>query len=159
MLLNSVLEDGTPLAKSALSKRRDAAIRATTSRTDVALGLCEYVHFYLCEPRTKWMELPIVEAQLLGWGGAPPFPHVVLETSTRQLTDAECTLCLGNAAVSRPAVEGHCRGGNWTRGAAPERIAEIWRRGHRTASDIRNSRKGGGSMTADAVSAWISDIP
>jgi hypothetical protein len=116
------------------------AIRATTSRTDVALGLCDYVHFYLCRPRTKWIELPILEAQLLGRRTAAPFPHLVLETSTRELTDGECTLCLWNAAVSRPAVKGYCRGGNWTRGTAPDRIIEVWRRFRETGPDASRAR-------------------
>jgi hypothetical protein len=60
--------------------------------------------------------------------------------ATRELADAECTLCLWNAAVSRPAVEGHCLGGNWTRGTAPSRIIEVWQRFRETNPDVRRAR-------------------
>ncbi len=35
-------------------------------------------------------------------------------------------MCNWNLAVSRPAVPGLVRGGNWTRGTDPKRIREVW---------------------------------
>jgi hypothetical protein len=137
--LRSVLQDGALLAKAELMHRGGAAVRVTTSRTDAELGLCEYVHFYLCGRSREWEDVPLLGAQLLGSGSAP-FPHLALEMATRELADAECTLCLWNAAVSRPAVEGYCLGGNWTRGTAPSRIIEVWQRFRETNPDVRRAR-------------------
>ena len=63
--LKSVLEDRALLAKSVLLNSRRLAARATTSRTDIELGLREYVHFYLCRRSTQWADVPIIEAQML----------------------------------------------------------------------------------------------
>ncbi len=136
--LPSILHDGALLAKAELT-HKVAAVRVTTSQTDAKLGLCEYVHFYLCGPSREWEEVPVLEAQLLG-NSSPPFPHLALEMATRELADAECTLCLWNAAVSRPAVEGYCLGGNWTRGTPPSRIDEVWQKFRDTNPDVRQAR-------------------
>jgi hypothetical protein len=124
--LRGILEERALLAKKDLVRRVTAAVRATTSLTDAALGLSDYVHFYLLGDGASWESVPILATQLLP-GREAPFPHVALETPTSSLEDDDCTLCLWNIAVSRPGVPGVCQGGNWTRGTNPNRIAEVWR--------------------------------
>jgi hypothetical protein len=124
--LRGVLEDRALLAKSELLCRTTAAVRSTTSQTDAALGLSDYVHLYLLKENSRWEKIPILATQLLKGVGAP-FPHVGIETGTAPFADDDCTLCLWNAAVSRPRVSGHCQGGNWTRGTDSARILQVWR--------------------------------
>jgi hypothetical protein len=124
--LRSVWQERALLGKTHLAGRATSALRATTSRTDLALGLADYVHFYLLRNGSRWDGLPILATQLLA-GREPPFPHVALEMSTERLKDDDCALCLWNIAVSRPAVPGKCRGGNWTRGTDSSRVLSIWR--------------------------------
>jgi hypothetical protein len=138
--IRGVLEDGALLAKSEILRRKNAAVRTTTWRTDLALGICDYVHFYLSGPDHSWEKFPILEAQLLSGDGDPPFPHVGLEARTELFDDDDCTLCFWNAAVSRPAVQGYCKGGNWTRGTDPAKILEIWRRFRAQEPNIRQRR-------------------
>jgi len=127
------------LAKRDLIRRTTAAVRATTSLTDAALGLSDYVHLYLLGQGTPWESIPILATQLLH-GREAPFPHVVLETNTSSLNDGDCTLCLWNIAVSRPGVPGVCQGGNWTRGTNPNRILEVWRAFRGAKPDAETAR-------------------
>lgn len=60
--------------------------------------------------------------------------------ATAALADADCTLCNWNIAVSRPGVPGVAKGGNWTRGTNPERIAEVWRAFRAINPDPRTAR-------------------
>ena len=137
--LRGILGDRALLAKRDLVRRATAAVRATTSLTDAALGLSDYVHLYLLGEDSPWESIPILATQLLN-GREAPFPHVVLETTTSSLNDDVCTLCLWNIAVSRPGVPGVCQGGNWTRGTNPNRILEVWRAFHRMEPDVERAR-------------------
>ncbi len=137
--LLSILNDGALLAKENLTNSAHATIRPSTSQTDLALGLRSHVHFYLRSPRHEWTDFPLLAAQLLGQGKAP-FPHLALEIPTSILQDSECTLCLWNCAVSRPKVDGHCLGGNWTRGTDASRIVEVWQRFRQSNPDARRAR-------------------
>ena len=140
--VRGILEDRALLAKTAL-RGPSVAVRATTFQTDLVLGLADYVHFYLLQPQSQWEQIPILATQLLTGRGAP-FPHVALETDTGALADHDCVLCLWNIAVSRPGVDGHCKGGNWTRGTNPATVLLAWQRfrdqqpGHRRARGYWN---------------------
>lgn len=103
--------------------------RRTTAAVDRHLGFSGFVHFYLPRAGTPWTDLPILGAQL-GQAQRPASPHVLLVLPTDSLADEQCTLCNWNIAVSRPTVPGKCKGGNWTRGTNPQRIAEIWQAFH-----------------------------
>jgi hypothetical protein len=105
----------------------ESATRRTTRDVDRALGLGNVVHFYLGRGSSAVTELPILTAQTKP-SSTPAIPHAVLELETSALALSEVTVCNWNIAVSRPAVEGVCKGGNWTRGTNPNRIAEVWRR-------------------------------
>lgn len=122
--VKGILARGAILAKSDLDPERQ---RITTRGIDEALGFRHFVHLYVPRRPSEWWSLPILAAQL-GPSPVAPFPHVAISLATSSLADDECTLCLWNVAVSRPAVTGVCRGGNWTRGTAPHRIVEVWRR-------------------------------
>jgi len=137
--LKGVLEERALLAKRDLIRRPTAAVRATTSLTDAALGLSDYVHFYLLGQGSPWECVPILATQLLN-GREAPFPHVALEMPTSSLEDADCTLCHWNIAVSRPGVPGACQGGNWTRGTNPKRILEVWRAFRRAGPNEEKAR-------------------
>jgi hypothetical protein len=101
-------------------------VRRTTAAVDRHLGFSRFVHFYLPRAGTPWTELPILGAQL-GPANRPASPHVLMVLPTDGLGDDQCTICNWNIAVSRPAVPGMCKGGNWTRGTNAPRIAEVWR--------------------------------
>ena len=45
-----------------------------------------------------------------------------------------------NIAVSRPDVSGVCKGGNWTRGTNPNRIAQVWHAFRATEPDVERAR-------------------
>lgn len=115
--------------RGALLGKQDLAgigqMRRTTRDVDIALGFAEFVHFYLPKGHAKWTTLPILQAQL-GPAKKPPVPHALLIIPTSSWDDVDCTICNWNIAVSRPKVEGMCRGGNWTRGTRPSRIVEVW---------------------------------
>jgi hypothetical protein len=100
--------------------------RRTTAAVDRHLGFSRFVHFYLPRAGTPWSALPILGAQLGPAQRSPASPHVLLVLPTDSLADEHCTICNWNIAVSRPTVPGKCKGGNWTRGTNPARIAEIW---------------------------------
>lgn len=119
--LKGVLASGALVAKSQIPVSQQ---RRTTRGVDASLGFTDVVHFYLSRPPEAWRNLPILETQLCP-SSDPPFPHVALALLTSSLTDEECAICLWNIAVSRPQVAG-LRGGNWTRGTKPERIAQVW---------------------------------
>ena len=113
--------------------------RRTVAATDRRLGFSRFVHFYLPPRGTRPEALPILGAQLQP-AHDPPCPHVLLVVPTAALTDTDCTLCNWNIAVSRPGVPGVARGGNWTRGTNPERIAEVWRAFRTTNPDPEKAR-------------------
>lgn len=100
--------------------------RRTVADTDRRLGFSRYVHLYLPRRGTTPAALPILAAQLQP-ARDPACPHALLIVPTDNLADADCSLCNWNIAVSRPGVPGVAKGGNWTRGTNPERIAEVWR--------------------------------
>jgi hypothetical protein len=99
--------------------------RPTTSTIDRTLGFGDVVHLYLATSTKSIIDLPILRAQL-GPSSKSPFPHLALEMVTSGLDDDEVRVCNWNLAVSRPAVPGLCRGGNWTRGTNAGHIAEVW---------------------------------
>lgn len=111
--------------RALLSKGQHALSRPSTAEVDRALGFAGFVHFYLVDSPARIFELPILQAQLRR-SSRPPFPHVVLELRTSSLADSDSLICNWNLAVSRPATH-QTRGGNWTRGTDPARIAEVWR--------------------------------
>jgi hypothetical protein len=110
--------------RALLSKADGTNARPTTARIDRALGIDGFVHFYLAEAADRLFELPILQAQI-GASTRPPFPHAVLELPTAALTHSESLICNWNLAVSRPGTD-EVKGGNWTRGTKPERIARVW---------------------------------
>lgn len=113
--------------------------RRTVAATDRRLGFSRFVHFYLPRGGARPEALPILGAQL-----APAreraCPHALLVVSTAHLADADCTLCNWNIAVSRPGVVDVAKGGNWTRGTDPERIAEVWEKFRATNPDPEKAR-------------------
>lgn len=109
-----------------LSKADDGTLaRPTTAQIDRALGVEAVVHFYLAGSAERVLELPILQAQLSA-STRSPFPHAALELPTAPLSDAESLICNWNLAVSRPGTD-EVKGGNWTRGTDPDRIAAVWR--------------------------------
>ncbi|RZO66324.1 MAG: hypothetical protein EVA89_00485 [Sandaracinaceae bacterium] len=118
-----ILSTRALLSKAALGGRGEA--RRTTRDVDRVLGFADFVHFYLPSGSARFEDLPILGAQLAP-AKRPPVPHAVVVIDTARFDDAECTVCNWNIAVSRPGVPGECKGGNWTRGTRPERIAEVW---------------------------------
>jgi hypothetical protein len=70
----------------------------------------------------------------------PPFPHGIIEVESAGLDDSECVICNWNLAVSRPAVAGVVRGGNWARGTKPTRIREVWDAFRQTAPSVDRAR-------------------
>ncbi|MDC0718997.1 hypothetical protein [Nannocystis bainbridge] len=115
------------------------AIRRTTGDLDRLLGFSRFVHFYLPRQGTTPAELPILGAQLQP-SRVPPCPHAMLVVPTAPLTDEDATICNWNIAVSRPTVEGVCKGGNWTRGTNPEWILDRWRRFRATNPEPERAR-------------------
>jgi hypothetical protein len=113
--------------------------RRTTRKVDSALGFKDVVHFYLVPKAEGWGSLPILGAQL-GLSEVAPFPHVALALPTEPLRDEDCTICLWNIAVSRPDVNGYPKGGNWSRGTDPEKIASVWSRFRATQPEARQAR-------------------
>jgi hypothetical protein len=134
--LKQVLARGALLAKSEIPVCQQ---RRSTRGVDSALGFTGVVHLYLSAFPENGSALPILAAQI-GPSRDPPFPHVVLALPTRTLTDDECAICLWNIAVSRPRVANLCEGGNWARGTAPERIAEVWQRFRATQPALEAAR-------------------
>lgn len=133
----SIWSNGTLLGKADLGDARQA--RRTTSGTDRRLGFANFVHFYLPRSGALPASLPILGAQLQP-ALEPACPHALLVVPTANLADADCTLCNWNIAVSRPGVPGVAKGGNWTRGTNPERIAEVWRAFRATNPDPVTAR-------------------
>lgn len=113
--------------------------RRTVADTDRRLGFSRYVHLYLPRRGTTPAALPILAAQLQP-ARDPACPHALLVVPTADLADADCSLCNWNIAVSRPGVPGVAKGGNWTRGTNPERIAEVWRAFRAIGPDPRTAR-------------------
>jgi hypothetical protein len=101
-------------SKQALNADGVAMRRATTHAVDSALGFGDFIHFYLPEVQEP------LKAQI-GEKDSAPFPHAVVALDTRSLSDAECTVCNFNVAVSRPAY-GTVRGGNHARGIERDRV-------------------------------------
>lgn len=133
----SIWSKGALLGKADLGGAGQA--RRTTAGTDHRLGFANFVHFYLPRSGTTPASLPILGAQLQP-ALEPACPHVLLVVPTAALADADCTLCNWNIAVSRPGVPGVAKGGNWTRGTNPERIAEVWRAFRAINPDSRTAR-------------------
>jgi hypothetical protein len=119
--------DRALLAKSVLLNRRGVAVRAT-SQTDVELGLHEYVQFYFCRRSTQSTDVLIIRSTNSRHRRSAAVSSSGLGDCDSRTDRPECTLCLWNAAIGRPAVGGHCRGGNWSRGTAPRRILEHFAR-------------------------------
>jgi len=126
-----------------LRGKRDLAAegqpRRTTSAVDRALGLENFVHLYLTAAGARFEKLPILGAQL-SCSSISAFPHAVLELATAKLEDSECRICNWNIAVSRPQVPGICKGGNWTRGTNPSRIAQVWRGFKESSPSLKQAR-------------------
>lgn len=99
--------------------------RRTTGKLDRLLGFSGFVHFYLPRKGTAPEELPILSAQLKP-SSVSPCPHAMVAIPTASLRDEDLTICNWNIAVSRPAVPGSFKGGNWTRGTDPEVILKAW---------------------------------
>ena len=116
---------GIARERALLGKAGRVFSRPTTSTIDRSLGFGDVVHLYLATSAKSLTDLPILRAQL-GPSSRPSFPHLALEMVTSGLDDDEVRVCNWNLAVSRPAVPGLCRGGNWTRGTDADRIAEVW---------------------------------
>jgi len=133
----SIWTRGALLGKDDLGPAGQA--RRTVAATDRRLGFSKYVHFYLAPRRSTPADLPILGAQLQP-AQEPACPHALLVVPTAALADEACTICNWNIAVSRPEVTGHCRGGNWTRGTNPERIADIWQKFRATNPDPVKAR-------------------
>jgi hypothetical protein len=123
------------LGKGSLGDRA----RPTTRDVDRALGLPDFVHFYLARGADAVTKLPILRAQL-GPSDRSAVPHGLVEIATADLDDAECLVCNWNLAVSRPGVPGMCRGGNWTRGTDPDRIADVWRAFRKSSPSVDLAR-------------------
>jgi len=133
----SIWARGVLLGKDDLGPAGPA--RRTVAATDRRLGFSKFVHFYLPQRRATHADLPILGAQLQ-LAQEPACPHAVLVVPTTDLADEACTICNWNIAVSRPEVPGVVRGGNWTRGTNPERIADIWRKFRATTPDPVKAR-------------------
>jgi hypothetical protein len=103
------------------------------------LGLSNFIHCYLVRSSEALTELPILAAQL-GPSEKTAVPHAVLEIDTEALQDNECRVCNWNLAVSRPGVEGVCKGGNWTRGTGLQSIAKVWRAFRESEPSIKRAR-------------------
>jgi Alpha/beta hydrolase family len=123
--LKLIASSGRLLSKADLLTARIDLRRSSTADVDEALGLSQFVHFYLPEDKQLRFDcLPILDTQLKE-SAVLPFPHTVLVISTSGLSDAQCGICNFNAAVSRPAYP-TVKGGNHTRGTAPEKILRHW---------------------------------
>lgn len=117
-----ILEHGLLLSRD---RRLEAGVdisRPTSAEVDNALGLSEFVHFYLCDRSRNWSSLTdkIARTSLLTkMLGKTPFPHVALEFQTKDLeVDNEYLVSAWNVA----------KGGRGGR-AAPktaEAKAEYW---------------------------------
>lgn len=99
--------------------------RSTSRDADRVLGFSGQTHWYLARGSNVLGTLPILRAQL-DPSPMPARPHAVLELDVNRLERREIRLCNWNIAVSRPKVDGRCKGGNWTRGTRVERVAEVW---------------------------------
>lgn len=122
-----IFKAGALRSKARLADRRARAVRPTTSAVDEVLGFSDVVHLYLRRTPEAFSDLPILRAQMRP-ASPPPFPHAVLSLPMGAVAD-ECYVCCWNIAVSRPqtVIRGEkVKGGNWTRGTAPTRIAEVW---------------------------------
>jgi hypothetical protein len=123
--LKLTASSGRLLSKTDLRAARIDLRRSSTAQVDEALGLSQFVHFYLPKDRHLRIDLlPILNTQLKA-SAVPPFPHTVIMIPTSGLSDSQCGVCNFNAAVSRPAY-GTVRGGNHSRGTAPEIILRHW---------------------------------
>lgn len=123
--LKLIASSGRLLSKTDLRAARIDLRRSSTAQVDEALGLSQFVHFYLPKYRhLRFDLLPILNTQLKA-SAVPPFPHTVIMIPTSGLSDSQSGICNFNAAVSRPAY-GTVRGGNHSRGTAPEIILRHW---------------------------------
>ena len=124
--LKLIASTGKLLSKADLRAARIGLRRSSTADVDEALGLSQFIHFYLPKDKQQRFDhLPILNTQLKK-SAVPPFPHTVLVVLTSSLSDSLCGICNFNAAVSRPAY-GTVKGGNHARGTAPENILRHWR--------------------------------
>ncbi len=123
--LKSIASNRRLHSKADLQANQVAMQRASTAEVDNALGFSQFIHFYLPKRQDiDFSELPILNTQLKE-SGTPPFPHAVFAVSTKDLTDSQCAICNFNAAISRPAY-GTVKGGNHSRGMAPQAILKHW---------------------------------
>jgi len=121
----SIAASRTLLSKSDLQTASVEIKRSSTANVDNALGLSQFIHFYL--PRNlnlSFDSLSILKTQMKE-SLVSPFPHIVMVIPTSELTDWQCGICNFNTAVSRPAY-GQVRGGNHARGMAPQNIVKHW---------------------------------
>lgn len=139
--LASIAEAGELKSKTQitnlLGKRAD--MRQTTAEVDTALGLSDFVHLYLLPAGRSWTGLPILNAQLQR-AAQPPFPHVAVVFDTAELLSHDLLLCLWNAAISRPKIDGKVKGGNWARGTKAASIAAHWAAFKETSPDLKKAR-------------------
>lgn len=137
--LKLITSSGQLLSKADLRAARIDLRRSSTAGVDETLGLSQFVHFYLPkDQRLCFDRLPILNTQLK-MSARPPFPHTVLVIPTSGLSDSQCGICNFNAAVSRPAY-GAVKGGNHSRGTAPENILRHWRGFRAEAPDPKRLR-------------------
>jgi hypothetical protein len=104
-----------------LSKQGREAIglnveRRSSAEVDRVLGFTEHVHSYLSRDGDV-KEATMLTSKLKR---RRPFPHLALRIDTRNLPDADCTVCAWNIARSRPGV------GLWPPGSSPAEVRREW---------------------------------
>jgi hypothetical protein len=119
----SIARSGTLLSKKQSANAGTPMERASSGPVDRALGFDDFVHFYLSKSGTP-DDAPILQSQL-GPTRRPPFPHVVIRISTRDLSDEDCTVCCWNVARSNPKLD-DSGFGTWVKGETPDQIREKW---------------------------------
>lgn len=99
-LWKPILATGTLLSKQGREAIGLKVERRSSGEVDRMLGFTEHVHSYLSR------DGDLKEATLLvsKLKRTKPFPHLALRISTRNLPDADCTVCAWNIARSRPGA-------------------------------------------------------
>jgi hypothetical protein len=133
----SIARTGTLLSKKQSANAGNPIERATSGAVDRALGFDDYVHFYLSKNADP-AEARILKSQL-GPARRPPFPHVVIRISTRELSDEDCTVCCWNIARGNPKV-GDSSSGMWVNDETPDEIREKWEAYRRSEPPLHKRR-------------------
>lgn len=138
-LARSIWGEGALLSKRERASRGWNNSRPTTANVDEALGFDDVVHFYLPKAGAPVTALPILATQMAK-AVEPPFPHAVIRAPTSALS-GEFYVCCWNIAVSRPkSTAAGVKGGNWARGTAARRIAEVWDKFKGEKPDTKQAR-------------------